>query len=80
MTLTTYRILYPEGDIREIDHQLRINQLVDLNGVPFQLPLSTSRTIAYRVYKISTQSRTGEEITSYYLEKVSRCELRGYIH
>ena len=79
MTLTTHRILYPEGDAREIGHRLRINQLVDLNGSPLQVPLQSPRTIAYRVYKISTQSRIGEEIISYSLEKVSRYELESYV-
>jgi len=27
-------IIYPEGDVQEIEHSLSINELVDLNGNP----------------------------------------------
>jgi len=70
-------ISYPEGDDREIEHELRVNQLVDLNGYPLPLPLPTSRMIVYRVWKVSTrQERHTEEIT-YHLELVTRPELEG---
>ncbi len=70
-------IAYPEGDDREIEHELRVNQLVDLNGNPLPLPLPTSRMIVYRVWKVSTrQERHTEEIT-YHLELVTRPELES---
>jgi hypothetical protein len=73
----TNMISYPEGDDREIEHELRVNQLVDLNGYPLPLPLPTSRMIVYRVWKVSTrQERHTEEIT-YHLELVTRPELEG---
>jgi hypothetical protein len=72
-----YYVAYPEGDQREIEHELRVNQLVDLNGMPLPLPLPTSRMIVYRVWKVSTrQERYTEEIT-YHLELVTRPELDG---
>ena len=68
---------YPEGDEREIEHELKVNQLVDLNGAPLPLPLPTSRMIVYRVWKVSTnQERNTEEIT-YHLELVTRPELES---
>jgi len=68
---------YPEGDGREIEHELKVNQLVDLNGKPLPLPLPTSRMIVYRVWKISTrQERYTEEIT-YHLELVTQPELES---
>ena len=84
MTLYERRLIYPDGDAQEIDHPLRINQLVDLNGRPLNLPLPTDRMIVYRVYKINTETPVGEEITNYHLELVRRDELReitdrGYI-
>ncbi len=70
-------VVYPEGDEREIEHELKVNQLVDLNGSPLPLPLPTSRMIVYRVWKVSTrQERNTEEIT-YHLELVTRPELES---
>ncbi|MBN1797400.1 MAG: hypothetical protein JW822_02415 [Spirochaetales bacterium] len=71
-------IIYPEGDVQEIDHSLSINQLVDLNGNPLQVPLPTTKLIAYRVYKINIQTPTGQEIRQHYLELVNVNELRQY--
>lgn len=71
-----YRFLvYPEGDTQEIEHRLRINQIVDINGQPLPFPLATAKVIAYRVYKISTQTSIGEEAVSYHLELVEPREL-----
>ncbi len=68
-------IAYPEGDEKEIEQELRVSQLVDLNGLPLRLPLATSKMIVYRVWKVSTkQERHTEEIT-YHLELVTRPEL-----
>jgi len=75
VVVRTLTIAYPEGDEKEIEHELRVSQLVDLNGVPLRLPLSTSKMIVYRVWKVSTrQERHTEEIT-YHLELVTRPEL-----
>ncbi len=75
MEIKIKQIVYPEGDNQEIDHKLNINQLVDLNGYPLTLPLTTTKMIVYRVHKISTRSSIGEEVTSYFLELVRRDEL-----
>jgi hypothetical protein len=75
MILSTRRLIYPEGDIQEIEHTLSVNQLVDLNGVPLPLPLPTSKMIVYRVFKISTQNTRNEVITNYFLEMMRRDEL-----
>ncbi len=68
-------VVYPEGDSLEIEHQLRVNQLVDLNGNPLSTPLPTARMIAYRVWKISTRAERHSEEISYHLELVRRPEL-----
>ncbi len=70
-------IVYPEGDSQEIDHKLRVNQLVDLNGNPLELPLPTARMIVYRVWKITTAIERGCEETSFHVELVARPELEG---
>jgi hypothetical protein len=71
----TSTIVYPEGDSREIEHGLRVNQLVDLNGNPLEIPLPTARMIVYRVWKISTRTERKCEETSFHLELVKRPEL-----
>jgi hypothetical protein len=70
-------IVYPEGDTREIDRALRVNELVDLNGGPLAQPLPTARMIVYRVWKITTSAGRHEQIVSYHLEQVARPELDG---
>ena len=79
MITSTRKILYPEGDSREISHRLKINQLVDLNGIPLELPLQTARIIAYRVCKITIQSTRNENITNYHLELMNRIDLGNYV-
>ena len=63
-------IIYPEGDKREIQHNLMINQLVDLNGYPVNLPLTSAKKIVYRVYKKTTAENRNEDVTSYHLEQL----------
>ena len=73
------KILYPEGDNREISHTLKINQLVDLNGIPLELPLQSARIIAYRVCRITMQSTRNDNITHYHLELMNRIDLRSFV-
>jgi hypothetical protein len=75
MHLTTRRIIYPEGDTREIEHSLRINQLVDINGYALTPPLPTAKMIVYRVFRIATENLKGEDIVRYHLEQLWRDEL-----
>ena len=77
MDLLTRRIVFPEGDFQEIPHDLRVNQLVDLNGYPLPLPLTDTRIIAYRVFRKSTSVERHEETVSYHVELVPVWELRG---
>jgi hypothetical protein len=73
----TITIVYPEGDSREIEHDLRVNQLVDLNGNPLPLPLPSARMIVYRVWKVTTRAERHEEDVFYHLELVTRPELEN---
>ena len=75
--LRTATIVYPEGDSREIEHGLSVNQLVDLNGYPLQLPLANAKTIVYRVWKVSTRADRNTEDVYYHLELVTRPELES---
>ena len=71
-------IVYPEGDTQEIRRRLSINQLVDLNGNPLDLPLPTNRMIVFRVAKIKTSEYKGGNETFHYLEQISARELIEY--
>jgi hypothetical protein len=75
----TITIVYPEGDTREIEHDLRVNQLVDLNGNPLPLPLANPRMIVYRVWKVSTDAQRHSEDVFYHLELVTRPELESVV-
>jgi hypothetical protein len=75
MRLTTREIVFPEGDRQEIPHALGVNQLVDLNGFPLEMPPATTRQIVYRVRRMSTASERNGDVVSYYLELVGRPEL-----
>lgn len=80
MTIYSNFIVFPEGDMQEIEHSLKIGQLVDINGVPLPLPLKTSKMIAYRVSKKSTKETRGEVNCYYYLEQLTRNELEGFVN
>lgn len=79
MTLYENFIVYPEGEVQEIEAPLRIDALVDLNGRPLPLPLPTSRMIAYRVTKIRREENRGEEAAYHYVELVPAAELLAYV-
>jgi len=79
MYLSEYFIVYPEGDSQEIHGRLSLNQLVDLNGNPLDLPLPTNRMIVFRVTKVRTNDYKGGSETYHYLEQVSARELLEYV-
>ena len=78
MFMTEYFIVYPEGDTQEIRGRLSLNQLVDVNGNPLDLPLPTNRMVVFRVDKIQTKDYKGGSETYHYLEQVSARELMEY--
>jgi hypothetical protein len=78
MTIDEYYIIYPEGECQELEAALRIDQLVDLNGRPLPLPLSSPRTIAYRVVKIRHTEERGIHAVFHYTELVPASELMAY--
>lgn len=78
MTIYEYYVVYPDGDRQEIPGPLEFDALVDLNGQPLPLPLSTARMIAYRVVKIRRSEERGEAVTLHYVELVPAAELLRY--
>jgi len=79
MFLSEYFIVYPEGDSQEIQNRLSLNQLVDINGNPLELPLPTNRMIVFRVTKVRTNDYKGGSETYHYLEQVDARELMEYV-
>ena len=79
--MTTYSrvLVYPDGDVQDAGPELRINQIVDLNGNPLNPPLPTVRMIVYRVYKITADEVRGEHTTRYHLALVRREEMLEYV-
>jgi hypothetical protein len=77
MTLYEYYIVYPDGEKQEMSGTLRIDQLVDLNGRPLELPLPTARMIVYRVIRIQHTEERGIHSIYYGVELVGARELVG---
>ncbi len=74
MIWDTKVIVYPEGDFIEIERELKINELVDINGNPVRLPLASPKTIIYRVYRKSTSDTNNGPVIRFYLEQLSLTE------
>jgi len=79
MFISEYFIVYPEGDTQEIKGRLTLNQLVDINGTPLELPLPTNKMIVFRVSKVRTNDYKGGSETYHYLDQVSARELLEYV-
>lgn len=78
MTLFEFHIVFPEGEMREIEHRLNLSDIIDINGRPLQIPLSTHKMIAYHVSKKRTFENKGIVTTVYYLEQLNADELKSY--
>ncbi|MCL2093254.1 MAG: hypothetical protein FWH12_03575 [Treponema sp.] len=79
MYIREYFIVFPEGDSQEIHGRLMLNQLVDMNGNPLDLPLPTNRMIVFQVMKIKTNEYKGGAQTYHFLEQVSAQELAEHV-
>lgn len=78
MTLFEYHIVYPEGETREITHELAMSDIVDINGNPLSRPLPTNRMIAYHVCRKRIAEDKGLTVTWYFLEQLNAIELLEY--
>jgi hypothetical protein len=78
MEIREFYIVFPEGDIQEIQGRLPFNSLVDMNGNVLSLPLPTNRMIAFKVAAIKTEERTGVSETYHFLDLLSAEELLEY--
>jgi hypothetical protein len=78
MFTNEFFIVFPEGDIQEINGRLPFNAIVDMNGNQLTPPLGTNRMIAFRVTRIKTDENKGGNETYHFLELLSAGELLEY--
>ena len=79
MHISEFYIVFPEGDVQEVNGRLPFNSLVDLNGNVLYPPLQTNKMIVFKVSGIRTEEKTGESITYHLLDLLSAEELKEYI-
>jgi hypothetical protein len=79
MFISEYFIVFPEGDIQEIQGQLPFNALVDMNGNVLSPPLPTNKMIVFKVDGIKTEEKKGSSETYHFLELLSAEELLEYV-
>ncbi|MCL2267323.1 MAG: hypothetical protein FWC17_06105 [Treponema sp.] len=78
MHINEFYIVFPEGDVQEIQGRLPFNALVDINGNVLYPPLPTNKMIAFKVAGIKTDEKKGETITYHLLDMLSAAELLEY--
>jgi len=78
MFISEYFIVFPEGDVQEVQGRLPFNSLVDVNGNVLSLPLKTNRMIAFKVSGIKTEEKKGSSETYHFLDLMSAEELIEY--
>jgi len=79
MFTNEFFIVFPEGDIQEINARLPFNALVDMNGNVLTTPLPTNKMIVFKVKRIKTDEKKGGNETFHFLELLSAQELLEYI-
>ena len=79
MFINEFFIVFPEGDVQEIDRRLQFNSIVDMNGNTLTPPLPTNKMIAYRVARIKTDENKGGNEVYHFLELLSAEELLEFI-
>ena len=73
-----YFIVFPEGDVQEIQGRLPFNSLVDMNGNVLSPPLPTNKMIVFKVSGIKTDEKKGSSETYHFLDLLSAEELLEY--
>jgi hypothetical protein len=79
MHMHTSWLVFPDGDRQEARRNLRLDELVDMNGNPLPLPPPSPRMIAYRVFRIRNVEERGSTDSLHYLELVPASELADLI-
>ena len=80
MQINEFFIVFPEGDVQEIQGRLPFNCLVDINGNVIYPPLATNKMIVFKVSGIKTEEKTGISETYHFLNLLSALELLEYVN
>ncbi|MDR0323311.1 MAG: hypothetical protein LBI12_02550 [Treponema sp.] len=78
MFISEYFMVFPEGDLQEIQGRLPFNALVDINGNVLSPPLPTNKMIVYKVSRVKTEEKKGSSETYHFLDLLSAEELLEY--
>ena len=78
MLISEYYIVFPEGDIQEVQGRLPFNSIVDVNGNVLYPPLPTNKMVAFKVAAIKTEEKKGLNETYHFLDLMSAEELLEY--
>jgi hypothetical protein len=78
MFIKEYFIVFPEGDVQEVNGRLPFNALVDMNGNVLTPPLPTNKMIVFKVNGIKTDEKKGSSETYHFLELLGAEELLEY--
>ena len=79
MQISEFYIVFPEGDVQEVQGRLPFNSLVDMNGNVLFPPLPTNKMIVFKVSGIKTEEKKGVSETFHFLNLLSAQELLEYV-
>ena len=79
MQINEFFIIFPEGDVQEVQGRLPFNSLVDMNGNVLNPPLPTNKMLVFKVSGIKSKQETGVNETYHFLKMLSAQELLEYV-
>jgi hypothetical protein len=80
MVINNYFLVFPEGEIQEIDHPLKFGDLVDINGNVFHKNDLNPRSITYKITGIKNETKFKETTYYYKLDLFTADEVREEIN
>ncbi|MGP1438405.1 MAG: hypothetical protein ACTTKH_04975 [Treponema sp.] len=77
MTLYEYYLIYPEGDVVEINHEIPTSSIINIYGEVLSKNLLNTNTLCYYVAKKQCKEERGIHQIFYTLEQLSLNQLCG---
>jgi hypothetical protein len=77
MILYEYYLIYPEGDVVEINNEVPVSSIVNIYGEILSKNSLNNETLSYYIAKKQTREENGIHQTFYTLEQLSINELCG---
>ena len=77
MTIYEFYLIYPEGDVVEINNEIHFSSIVNICGEVIPKHLLNTKTLAYYIAKKQSKEERGIHKTFYILEQLSLNELCG---